>query len=285
MSQAREEVESPRTQSCAKREIWPRVNLESQQEGHPALEAMITLNGVSYAPPGRSDVLHDVSFTVPPGQTVALVGRSGAGKSTILRLINGLLSPRLGVVIVEDRNTGEWDPIRLRRQIGYVLQDIGLFPHYTVADNVGLVPTLEGWLPDRIRQRVAELLELVGLPPAEYADRWPEELSGGQRQRVGVARALAADPPMLLMDEPFGALDPVTRRDLRREFARIQATVRKTVVIVTHDLHEALILGDRIGVIDDGRLVAYGTGPEVAASLVPAVRDLFDTISDVKPHS
>jgi osmoprotectant transport system ATP-binding protein len=239
---------------------------------------MIGFDRVSYAPPGRSDVLREVSFTVAPGETVALVGRSGAGKSTILRLINGLLAPRSGAVMVDQRNTRDWNPIRLRRQIGYVIQDVGLFPHYTVADNVGLVPTLERWPPERTRQRVVDLLDLVGLPAAEYGERWPDELSGGQRQRVGVARALAADPPILLMDEPFGALDPITRRDLRREFARIQAAVRKTVVLVTHDLPEALALGDRLGVIDDGRLVAFGTGPEVTASTVPAVRDLFETM-------
>jgi osmoprotectant transport system ATP-binding protein len=245
---------------------------------------MIALDRVSYAPPGRADVLREVSFTVAPGETVALVGRSGAGKSTTLRLINGLLAPRAGAVVVDGRNTRDWDPIGLRRQIGYVLQDVGLFPHYTVADNIGLVPSLEGWDPRRIRERVVDLLALVGLPFAEYAERWPDELSGGQRQRVGVARALAADPPILLMDEPFGALDPLTRRDLRREFARIEATVRKTVVIVTHDLPEALALGDRVAVIDDGRLVAFGTGLELAASTLPAVRDLFDTIpAPVRP--
>jgi osmoprotectant transport system ATP-binding protein len=243
--------------------------------------SLIALDRVSYAPPGRGDIVSEVTLAVAAGQAIALVGRSGSGKTTILRLINGLLQPRAGTVRVEGRETRAWDPIRLRRRIGYVLQDVGLFPHMNVEENVGLVPALERWPADRIRQRVEALLSLVGLPPATYARRWPDELSGGERQRVGVARALAADPPILLMDEPFGAIDPITRHDLHREFWRIQAEVRKTIVVVTHDLHEALALGDRLGVIDAGRLAAFGPSAEVAVSTDPAVRRLFDTLAPV----
>jgi osmoprotectant transport system ATP-binding protein len=238
----------------------------------------IAFHGVSYAPPGRPDTLRDVTFSIDSGETVALVGRSGSGKTTLLRLINRLALPRVGVVEVEGVDTRDWDPIRLRRRIGYVLQDVGLFPHMSVAANVGLVPSLERWPRERIEQRVAHLLQLVDLPPASFADRWPHELSGGQRQRVGVARALAADPPILLMDEPFGALDPITRHDLHREFWRIQREVRKTILVVTHDLLEALALGTRLGVVEEGRLVALGPSEEVAASADPVVQSLFDTI-------
>ena len=174
---------------------------------------------------------------------VALVGASGAGKTTVLKLVNRLLVPDAGHVRVEGRDTREWDPIRLRRSVGYVIQDVGLFPHLTVADNIAVVPRLEGWDDARVATRVRELLELIGLAHDDYATRWPDELSGGQRQRVGVARALAADPPVLLMDEPFGALDPVTRRQLRDEFRRIQSRLRKTVLLVTHDMAEAMAHG------------------------------------------
>ena len=241
--------------------------------------SLIALDGVSYAPPGRADVVSDVTFTVATGETVALVGRSGSGKTTILRLVNGLLLPRVGTVRVEGRETRDWDPIRLRRRIGYVLQDVGLFPHMNVEENVGLVPALEHWPADRTRRRVEALLTLVGLPPSTYANRWPDELSGGERQRVGVARALAADPPILLMDEPFGAIDPITRHDLHQEFWRIQAQVHKTIVVVTHDLLEALALGNWLGVIDAGRLAAFGPSAEVASSPNPVVRRLFDTLA------
>jgi len=204
---------------------------------------------------GRA-LLSDVNLQVERGETLVLLGRSGSGKTTTLKLINRLLEPTAGEVLVEGRRTSDWDPIRLRRRIGYVIQEVGLFPHFTVERNVGLVPSLEGWEMPRIRARVAELLRLVGLEPGQFASRRPHELSGGQRQRVGVARALAADPPILLMDEPFGALDPVTRAELQREFRELAARLGKTIVFVTHDVREALLLGTRIALLAEGRLVA-----------------------------
>jgi osmoprotectant transport system ATP-binding protein len=204
---------------------------------------------------GRA-LLSDVNLQVERGETLVLLGRSGSGKTTTLKLINRLLEPTAGEVLVEGRRTSDWDPIRLRRRIGYVIQEVGLFPHFTVERNVGLVPSLEGWEMPRIRARVAELLRLVGLEPGQFASRRPHELSGGQRQRVGVARALAADPPILLMDEPFGALDPVTRAELQREFRELVARLGKTIVFVTHDVREALLLGTRIALLAEGRLVA-----------------------------
>lgn len=223
--------------------------------------------------------LEDFNLAVAAGETIALVGRSGAGKSTVLKLTNRLLLPQAGVVLVEGRDTREWDPIRLRRRIGYVLQDIGLFPHLSIEDNVTLVPRLEGWSRDRQRQRARELLALVGLSPADFAHRWPAQLSGGQRQRVGVARALAAEPPVLLLDEPFGALDPITRVELQREFRRIQRELKQTAILVTHDMAEASALGHRVGVLDQGRLVVCDAPAAVAASDDPRVRQFFETVA------
>jgi len=205
--------------------------------------------------PGRA-IVSNVSLTVSRGETLVLLGRSGSGKTTLLKLINRMLLPSQGQVLVEGRATADYDPIRLRRGIGYVIQEAGLFPHFTVAENVGLVPSLEKWDSARIAARVEELLRLVGLDPAEFSARRPRELSGGQRQRVGVARALAADPPILLMDEPFGALDPVTRAELQREFSALARRLNKTIVFVTHDVREALLLGERIALLQGGRLVA-----------------------------
>jgi osmoprotectant transport system ATP-binding protein len=240
----------------------------------PAIE----FRGVSFSRPGQTRVLDHFGLTVESGEVLALVGRSGAGKSTLLKLVNRLLLPDDGAVFVQGRDTREWEPIKLRRSVGYVLQDVGLFPHMSVADNVAVVPRLEGWSADRVAQRVHELLELVGLPPQEFAARWPDELSGGQRQRVGVARALAVDPPVLLMDEPFGALDPLTRAELHSEFRRIQSRLRKTVIIVTHDMGEAFALADRVGVLEDGRLIACDRPDVVAASREPLVRQLLDAL-------
>jgi osmoprotectant transport system ATP-binding protein len=220
---------------------------------------------------GRT-LLQDLTLAVAEGETLALLGRSGAGKTTALKLVNALLVPSGGAVRVAGRPTTDWDPIRLRRSAGYVIQDGGLFPHRTVAENVGLVPTLEGWPAERTAARVAELLALVGLPAAEFAARRPHQLSGGQRQRVGVARALAADPPLLLLDEPFGALDPLTRADLQREFRALQTRLRKTALFVTHDLREARRVADRMALLADGRLLAAGTAAELAVHPDSAVR-------------
>jgi osmoprotectant transport system ATP-binding protein len=213
-----------------------------------------------------------ISLTISHGETLVLLGRSGSGKTTLLRLINGILLPTSGEVRVEDRSTADWDPIRLRRGIGYVIQDAGLFPHFTVAENVALVPTLEKWDAIRISARVHEMLSLVGLDARQFALRHPRELSGGQRQRVGVARALAADPPILLMDEPFGALDPVTRAELQREFSALARRLGKTIVFVTHDLREALLLASRIVLLEAGRIVAVAPPQEFLALDHPEVR-------------
>src|SRR5467141_1437673 len=228
--------------------------------------------------PART-IVSEISLRIPPGETLVLLGRSGSGKTTLLKLINGMLLPPKGVVLVQNCATTEWDPIRLRRGIGYVIQEAGLFPHFTVAENVALVPTLENWDGPRTAARVQEMLHLVGLDPGEFAHRRPRELSGGQRQRVGVARALAADPPILLMDEPFGALDPVTRAELHREFRRIQAHVRKTVVFVTHDVREALFLGTRIALLAAGRLVGEYAPEEFLRSTEAEVRAFTSSLS------
>jgi len=207
-------------------------------------------------------LVSNVNLTIARGETLVLLGRSGSGKTTLLRLVNRMLPPTSGKVLVGGRATTEWDPIRLRRGIGYVIQDAGLFPHFSVAENVGLVPKLQKWEPARVASRVSEMLSLVGLDPTQFANRIPRELSGGQRQRVGVARALAADPPILLMDEPFGALDPVTRAVLQREFKALTGRLGKTIVFVTHDLREALFLASRIVLLQAGRIVAISTPDE-----------------------
>lgn len=211
---------------------------------------------------GETDILHDLTLDVEAGETLVLLGRSGSGKTTILKLVNGLVQPSAGEVLVEGTSTTVWDPIRLRRRIGYVIQEGGLFPHFTVVDNVGLVPRLEGWPADRIQTRVETLLDQVGLPHPQFGKRYPRELSGGQSQRVGVARALAADPPLLLFDEPFGALDPITRVELQRQFRSLQRDLGKTAIFVTHDVREAMLLATRIGLLDHGRLALLTTPSE-----------------------
>lgn len=223
---------------------------------------MITLEHVSKHFGGGGSLaraVDDVSFTVAPGELCVLIGPSGSGKTTTMRMINRLETPTAGRIIVDGREVNTLDEVVLRRTIGYVIQQGGLFPHFTVADNVAIVPRLLGWSVARRRERARELLDLVGLPPDQFAARYPRQLSGGQQQRVGVARALAADPPIILMDEPFGAVDPITRQGLQRELRRIQAEVRKTIVFVTHDIAEAFLLGDRIILMRDGRVVQDGT--------------------------
>ena len=216
--------------------------------------AAIEFVNVTYRINGNRTLISDLNLSIRRGETLMLLGRSGSGKTTTLKLINRLLAQSDGKVLVDGRSTTEWDVIRLRRHIGYAIQEAGLFPHYNVEKNVALVPRLERWEPARIAARVREVLQLVGLPYGEYSDRYPDQLSGGQRQRVGLARALAADPEILLMDEPFGALDPITRAELQHEFLELKRTLSKTIVFVTHDVAEALMLGDRIALMDSGKL-------------------------------
>lgn len=207
--------------------------------------------------------MREVSLTLPDDQLLAVVGSSGCGKTTLLKMINRLLEPTDGVIKLDGMDVRDHDPAELRRRIGYVFQGIGLFPHLSVAANVEIVPRLLEWPAPRRRERVDEMLELVGLDPANHRDRFPDELSGGQQQRVGVARALAGDPKYLLMDEPFGALDAITRAGLQRELSDLKTRLRKTIVFVTHDIIEALLLGDRIAVMDGGELHQLGDREEI----------------------
>jgi osmoprotectant transport system ATP-binding protein len=233
-----------------------------------AASPVIEFWDVSYRVAG-TQVLSGFNLKVRSGETLVLLGRSGSGKTTSLKLVNRLLTPTSGEIRVKGVSNAEGDVIRLRRSIGYVIQDVGLFPHFTVEKNIGLVPKIEGWPEDRVRARVLELLQMVGLAP-DLASRKPHELSGGQRQRVGVARALAADPEILLMDEPFGALDPLTRDELQREFLLLQQRLHKTVLFVTHDLREALRLGSRIALMEAGRLVTVAEPREFLRSTDPS---------------
>ncbi len=240
---------------------------------------VVQFRNVSYAPPGaRAPIIADLNLEIQRGETLVLLGESGCGKTTSLRLINRLLVPTAGEVLVEGKATSVWDEIELRRRTGYVIQEAGLFPHFTVARNVGLVPTLASWAEVRVRARVDELLKLVGLEPAQFAARYPRELSGGQRQRVGVARALAADPPLLLLDEPFGALDPLTRAALQKEFAALRTRLGKTCVFVTHDVREALLLASRIALMQAGHIVLLATPAEFARSAEPLARAYMATL-------
>ncbi len=220
-------------------------------------------------------VLAGISLKIYRGETIALLGRSGSGKTTLLKLINRLLSSTSGEVLVEQRSLQDWDPIRLRRSIGYVIQEVGLFPHLTVQENVSIVPSLEKWPLEKMQGRYRQVMQLVGLQPEEYANRYPREVSGGQRQRIGVARALAADPAILLMDEPFGALDPVTRAELQRECLQLTRRVSKTIVLVTHDVREALLLGTRVILLDQGQIVADASPAEFVRLGNPLIREFI----------
>ena len=227
---------------------------------------------------GAAKILADLNLQINKGEILILLGESGCGKTTTLKLINRLIEPTSGAVLVEGKATTEWNPINLRRRIGYVLQEAGLFPHFSVAGNVALVPDLQNWDEAKKLERVSEMLELVGLNPQKFINRYPHELSGGQRQRVGVARALAANPDLLLLDEPFGALDAITRVNLQKEFAALVKDLGKTAVFVTHDLHEAFILGTRVCLMDKGVIVLNATPEDFRQSDLPLARAYLETI-------
>lgn len=240
----------------------------------PAIE----FSKVTYRVPAGPVLLSELNLQIRSGETFVLLGRSGSGKTTALKLINRLIEHQGGELRVEGKPTQEWDPIRLRRHIGYTIQEVGLFPHMTVERNASLVPELEQWPAEKTRARVNELMELVGLPPQEFCPRMPRQLSGGQRQRVGLVRALAIDPPILLMDEPFAALDPLTRAEIQREFRALQQRLHKTVVFVTHDVQEAMLLASRIAVLDAGRLLGVYSPQEFMRSKDPIVSDYVQVL-------
>jgi osmoprotectant transport system ATP-binding protein len=243
------------------------------------MAALVEFRSVGYEIGGRQ-ILRGIDLHVEEGETVVLLGRSGSGKTTLLKLVNRLLEPTAGAVWFEGKPVKEQDPIRLRRRIGYVIQDGGLFPHRSVARNVGLVAALENWPEERIRRRTVELLEAMSLPADVYAARYPRQLSGGEKQRVGIARALAADPPLLLLDEPFAALDPVTRFEMQRHFARLREAFGKTALFVTHDIREALALGTRIALLKEGRLEAVAPAGEFGGLRVPEARAFLATLGN-----
>ena len=245
-----------------------------------ANQQLVQFHNVNFTLRGApAPIISELNLSVARGETFVLLGESGCGKTTTLKLVNRLFVPTSGEVVVEGKSTTDWDPIALRRRIGYVIQEGGLFPHFTIGRNVGLVPGLLGWPEERVAARVEELLGLVGLEPRIYTNRFPRELSGGQRQRAGVARALAADPPLLLLDEPFGALDPLTRASLQREFADLSRRLGKTAILVTHDVREALLLGTRIGLMHRGQLLLVETPDRFLASDNPQARAYLDTLS------
>ena len=248
------------------------------------MAALVEFRNVRYQAGGR-EILRGVDLTVEENETVVLLGRSGSGKTTLLKMVNGLISPSSGEVRFAGTPVNAQDPIQMRRRIGYVIQDGGLFPHWTVARNTGLVPGLEGWPREKTKARVAELLDAVGLAPATYAARYPRQLSGGEKQRVGIARALAADPPLLLLDEPFAALDPVTRLGMQRHFAELRKAFGKTAIFVTHDIREALTLGSRIALLKDGAIETVAPAEEFARSTSAEARAFLATIEDGHAHA
>jgi osmoprotectant transport system ATP-binding protein len=236
---------------------------------------MIRLDGITKRFGAAKPSVDDVSIEMPEGTTTALIGPSGCGKTTTMRMINRMIEPSAGRIFIEGQDVTGLDPVTLRRRIGYVIQQIGLFPHMTVAENIATVPRLLGWTKGRTEERIDELLTLVGLEPERFRSMMPHRLSGGQRQRVGVARALAADPPVMLMDEPFGAIDPIARERLQDEFKDILKRVRKTIVMVTHDLDEAMKMGDRVAIMRDGRLIQYATPDEILAAPADSFVETF----------
>ena len=240
-------------------------------------KAIIEFRSVDYRI-GAAKILDDLNLLINKGETLVLLGESGCGKTTTLKLINRLIEPTNGAVLVEGKPTVDWDAIKLRRHIGYVLQEAGLFPHFTIAENVALILGLENWDEAKKQARTTEMLELVGLNAAKFAARFPHELSGGQRQRVGVARALAADPEILLLDEPFGALDPITRHNLQKEFASLVKRLNKTAVFVTHDLREAMLLGSRIALMEKGKIVLLDTPENFQKSNEPLAKAYLETV-------
>lgn len=252
--------------------LWMKIMNENNQ-------TIVEFRAVNYAV-NNTQILFDINLEIKKGEILILLGESGCGKTTTLKLINRLIEPTRGEVLVEGKSTKDWDAIKLRRRIGYVLQEGGLFPHFTIAENVALVPVLENHATEKTNAKVSELLALVGLNPQKFEHRFPHELSGGQRQRVGVERALAADPDLLLLDEPFGALDAITRVKLQKEFARIVKDLGKTAVFVTHDLHEAFILGTRICLMDKGKIMLLETPENFRKSNLPLVREYLETISN-----
>lgn len=236
---------------------------------------MIEFKNVSKTYIGGVKAVDDLSLTVEEGELLVLLGTSGCGKTTTLKMINRLIEPTSGDIIIEGCKTGDIDPIELRRRIGYAIQYIGLFPHLTVRDNIAIVPGLLNWSDQRIEERTDELLEMMGLEPDDFRNRYPAQLSGGQKQRIGVARALAADPDIVLMDEPFGALDPITREQLQEQFLELQEKLRKTIVFVTHDVFEAVKLGDRIALLNEGRLMQVDTPGNIVESPANKFVDRF----------
>lgn len=240
-------------------------------------DVIVEFRGVGYAISGAS-IINGLDLEIRKGEVLVLLGESGCGKTTTLKLVNRLIQPTAGEVLVQGKSTKDWDAIELRRRIGYVLQDGGLFPHMSVRQNVGLVLMLQDADASTIAKRADEMLTLVGLEPAKFGDRFPHELSGGQRQRVGVARALAPDPELLLLDEPFGALDALTRTNIQKEFARLVRELGKTAVFVTHDLHEAMLLGTRIALMENGKIVLLDTADNFRRSELPLVRAYLDTV-------
>jgi osmoprotectant transport system ATP-binding protein len=247
-------------------------------------QTIIEFRQVNYALPDGRKLVANLNLAITKGETLVLLGRSGSGKTTTMKLINRLLDPTSGELLIEGKPTLQWDAIELRRRIGYVIQEIGLFPHLTVEQNIGVVPRLERWGAERIQPRVRELLDMVSLDPDRFSGRYPKELSGGQRQRVGVARALAADPPIVLLDEPFGALDPITRREIQQEFRSLQEKLGKTMVFVTHDIAEAFALASRIGLLKDGEMIVLGPPGDLLASHHPEARAFarcFDSVDAV----